>query len=204
MEKETSQLAKMGRKLVRERLDIFLPFALIALFIPWVETEGYEQVIMPVGAAFSLFGLYLRGWSMRYCGKAGAQEDGVKKLTCTGPYRIFRNPLYVANILIMSGLIVLSEVLWVLPAFIVYAGVRYNSIVKREEMALIVQFGDDYKEYCGRVRRWFPSKLLPLDQPRRGWGVVLKNESVEIACCAVGAAVLILKDVWLKSWIFGM
>ena len=117
MEEKATGLAKFGRKLVRERLDIFLPFAVIALFAPWGETEGFENLLIPIGAVISLGGLYLRGWSMRYCGKAGAQEDGVKKLTCTGPYRLFRNPLYVANIFIVTGLIVISEVLWILPAF---------------------------------------------------------------------------------------
>ena len=204
MEKEqASGITKFGRKLVRERLDIFLPFALIAVFWPWGETEGYEHVLLPVGAVLSLAGLYFRAWSMKYCGKAGASEDGVKKLTCTGPYRICRNPLYVANVLIVTGLLVVSEVLWVIPAFLVYACVRYNSIVKREEGALVIQFGEDFKEYCLQVPRWRPKLVLPLDRPRRGWGAVLRREAAEVACCAAGAAVLVTKDLWLAGWLLG-
>ena len=196
-------LAKIGRKLVRERLDIFLPFAVIAVLCPWGETEGYEHILIPVGALLSLAGLYFRAWSMKYCGKAGASEDGVKRLTDTGPYRICRNPLYVANILIVSGLLVISEVLWIIPAFLVYAWVRYNSIVKREEGALILQFGEEYEQYVKRVPRWGPKLVLPFDKPRRGWGVVLRREAAEIACCAAGAAVLLTKDLWLAQWLLG-
>ena len=134
---------------------------------------------------------------------AGASEDGVKKLTDTGPYRICRNTLYVANIFIVTGLLVISEVLWIIPAFLVYAWVRYNSIVRREEGALILQFGEEYEEYSRRVPRWRPRLVLPFDRPRRGWGVVLQREAAEIACCAAGTVVLITKDLWLAGWIFG-
>lgn len=202
-EKKASGIARLGRKLVRERLDIFLPFALIAVFWPWGETEGLEHILLPVGAIVSVCGLYLRIWSMKHCGKAGANEDGIKKLTVTGPYRICRNPLYVANILIVAGLLVISEVLWVIPAFFVYAAVRYDSIVRREEGALVIQFGDDYSDYCKQVHRWRPRFVLPLDKPRRGWRIVLRREAVEFACCLVGAAVLITKDRWLAGWLLG-
>jgi protein-S-isoprenylcysteine O-methyltransferase Ste14 len=202
-EEKPKGLAKLGRKLVRERLDIFLPFAIIAVFWPWGEVEGYEHILLPTGAALSLLGLYFRAWSMKHCGKAGASEDGVKKLTSTGPYRVCRNPLYVANILIVAGLLVVSEVLWVIPAFVVYAAMRYNSIVKREEGALVLQFGQEYEEYCSRVPRWYPRLVVPFDTPRRSWGTVLRREAVEIACCAAGAAILITKDIWLAKWILG-
>jgi protein-S-isoprenylcysteine O-methyltransferase Ste14 len=201
--KKPAGIAKIIRKLVRERLDIFLPFGIIAVLWPWGETEGYEHILWPVGAVISLGGLYLRAWSMKHCGKAGASEDGIKKLTVTGPYRVCRNPLYIANIMIVAGLLAISEVLWIIPAFFVYAWVRYNSIVKREEGALILQFGDDYKNYCREVPRWRPRFLFPMDKPRRGWGIVLRREAAEIVCCAVGAAVLMTKDLWLAGWILG-
>lgn len=194
-------IARFGRKLVRERLDIFLPFAIIALFCTWGETKGHERILWPVGAALSLSGLYLRGWAMRHCGKAGIAEDGVKTLTTSGPYNIFRNPLYVANTVIVVGLLLVSEVLWVIPAFVVYAGVRYHSIVKREERALIIQFGSDFEEYCKRVPRWRARLALPSGRAKRGWGSVLRKEAVEIACCGAGAAVLITKDTWLAGWV---
>lgn len=194
-------IARFGRKLVRERLDIFLPFAIIAIFCAWGETEGYEQILWPVGAALSLCGLYLRGWAMRHCGKAGIAENRIKTLTTSGPYNIFRNPLYVANTMMVVGLLLISEVLWVIPAFVVYAGVRYDSIVKREEGALILQFGKDFEQYCKRVPRWRPRLALPRGKARRGWGSVLRREAVEIACCVVGAVVLITKDTWLREWV---
>jgi len=136
---------------------------------------------------------------MKHCGKAGVSENKTKTLTTSGPYTIFRNPLYVANILIVMGLLVISEVLWIIPAFLVYAGIRYTSIIKREEGALKLQFGEDYESYCKRVHRWLPRLGLPAGKPKRGWRAVLAREAVEIACCAAGAGVLMTKDLWLRK-----
>jgi hypothetical protein len=81
--------------------------------------------------------------------------------------------------------------------------VRYNSIVQREEGSLIIQFGDDFKEYCSRVPRWRPRLVLPFDKPKRSWAKVLRREAVEVACCAAGALVLVTKDLRLAGWILG-
>jgi protein-S-isoprenylcysteine O-methyltransferase Ste14 len=196
-------MKRLGRYLVRERLDIFAPFAVIAVFWPWGETEGVEFVIIPAGAFLSLSGLFLRAWSMRHCGKAGASQDRIKRLTTTGPYHVCRNPLYLANMFIFTGLLVISEVLWVIPAFLTYAFVRYGSIIAREESAMSLQFGRDYEEYRGRVPRWRPRLALPVGSPRRTWGAVVGREAVQVAGCCAGAAILMTKDTWLASWILG-
>jgi protein-S-isoprenylcysteine O-methyltransferase Ste14 len=75
-------------------------------------------------------------------------------LVTDGPYRYSRNPLYLSLALLLTGAAVflgsLSPFL-VVPAFMAAITV---SFIRREEAALAAVFGDEYRGYCRRVRRW--------------------------------------------------
>lgn len=75
-------------------------------------------------------------------------------LIVDGPYRLSRNPLYLAMVLILLGvwlllgslspvIVVLLFVWWISTRFIV-----------KEEQHLEAQFGRTYLEYKAKVRRW--------------------------------------------------
>ncbi|MCQ4262274.1 isoprenylcysteine carboxylmethyltransferase family protein [Stutzerimonas stutzeri] len=71
-----------------------------------------------------------------------------------GPFRISRNPIYLADSLIYCGIALLWGSLWpwlLLPA-VVFSMQR--GVIVHEERLLTQLFGDDYRRYCGRVRRW--------------------------------------------------
>lgn len=71
-----------------------------------------------------------------------------------GPYAFSRNPIYVAFALIQMGLGLwadkLAVVLMVIPALAATSVL----IIAKEEEYLERKFGDVYREYMGRVRRW--------------------------------------------------
>lgn len=71
-----------------------------------------------------------------------------------GPYRLSRNPIYLADMIILAGCVLLfgalSAVL-VLPVF--WAAIQYRFILPEEEV-LRATFGTDYTDYCRDVRRW--------------------------------------------------
>lgn len=70
-----------------------------------------------------------------------------------GPFRISRNPLYLAAALLHLGLALTANALWplllLLPALVIV-----NVLIKREEGYLSRRFGVEYDEYRRRVRRW--------------------------------------------------
>jgi protein-S-isoprenylcysteine O-methyltransferase Ste14 len=75
-------------------------------------------------------------------------------LITTGPFRISRNPAYLAMALILFGSAVLmgSSVPFVFPVlFIVIIQVLF---IPDEERRLVEIFGEGYREYQQRVRRW--------------------------------------------------
>ena len=76
----------------------------------------------------------------------------------SGPFRVVRNPLYLGNWMIWSGLVVASRLLWMLPiAWAVFA-LQYGTMVIWEETRLRSMFGRQYERYARGVSRWVPGR----------------------------------------------
>jgi protein-S-isoprenylcysteine O-methyltransferase Ste14 len=71
-----------------------------------------------------------------------------------GPYRITRNPAYLAMALIYVGIALLSDALWVLVPLPVVLAVIDRTVIAREERYLERKFGDEYLGYKRTARRW--------------------------------------------------
>lgn len=75
-------------------------------------------------------------------------------LVTSGPYRLTRNPMYVGMAFLYAGLALLLGVIWalaLLPAVLLAVD---RIAIAREERYLEARFGEEYREYRGRVRRW--------------------------------------------------
>jgi protein-S-isoprenylcysteine O-methyltransferase Ste14 len=84
--------------------------------------------------------------------------DPPKEFVAAGPYRYTRNPMYVGNIIGGIGIGFLLQSGTYLVYVVVLAVVCHLYIVRSEEPALRVRFGDSYKDYCAKINRWLPSK----------------------------------------------
>lgn len=72
----------------------------------------------------------------------------------SGPFRFSRNPIYLADTLVYCGLAFLLASLWpwlLLPLLIVC---MQRTVIVHEEHLLKRLFGDEYRTYRRRVRRW--------------------------------------------------
>lgn len=75
-------------------------------------------------------------------------------LETSGLYEYSRNPQYVADIAILVGWFVVSASLWVLP--VVLAGIALLLLAPfAEEVWLEDHYGEDYRAYREKVRRYF-------------------------------------------------
>jgi protein-S-isoprenylcysteine O-methyltransferase Ste14 len=72
----------------------------------------------------------------------------------TGPYRFTRNPIYLGMVLGLIGLAIASNSLWLLLTLVPFVLVIRYGVVAREEAYLQRKFGDAYRRYRSRVRRW--------------------------------------------------
>jgi protein-S-isoprenylcysteine O-methyltransferase Ste14 len=130
---------------------ICLPY-IFALILNSFETEN-DWFNWPLGASIFLFGLFLRIWAQQHL----HYRLKVKKiLTTTGPYCFVRNPIYLGNILICLGLVVTSELLWLVPITFFYCFGIYSLVVRYEERHLTEKYGEPYRKYLLEVPRWLP------------------------------------------------
>ncbi|PAW75625.1 MAG: hypothetical protein B9S32_17485 [Verrucomicrobia bacterium Tous-C9LFEB] len=75
-------------------------------------------------------------------------------LILTGAYRFSRNPLYVAGVLLLLAIFVLTALPYFAMGPVVFAWIINGWVIPREEANLREQFGAAYGDYCARVRRW--------------------------------------------------
>lgn len=75
-------------------------------------------------------------------------------LVTQGPFALSRNPIYVSDWFVYLGVTILLGTLWPLVfAPLVWAVMRFG-VIAHEEAHLLAKFGDEYRAYQARVRRW--------------------------------------------------
>lgn len=77
-----------------------------------------------------------------------------RTLVTTGVYRWTRNPVYLAFFFMYGGIGIAVRSPWVLIFMLPLAILIRYGVVAREEAYLERRFGDAYRDYRGRVRRW--------------------------------------------------
>jgi protein-S-isoprenylcysteine O-methyltransferase Ste14 len=75
-------------------------------------------------------------------------------LVVDGVYRRTRNPLYLGTTLVYLGLSVAAGSLWAIVLVVPLLWVINVGVIAREERYLERKFGDAYRGYKARVRRW--------------------------------------------------
>ena len=91
-------------------------------------------------------------WSTASFGSDTTTESAT--LHVDGPYRITRNPMYVAWTLLVVGTGLFLGSWWLLGAALLASVVTHWRVVLGEEAVLLGRFGDEYEAYRRTVRRW--------------------------------------------------
>ena len=89
--------------------------------------------------------------------KSGTHVDPRKpalKIIEAGPFRLSRNPMYLSLVLILAALSILQLSIWFLLSCLGLWFVLDRKAVIAEEAYLEAKFGDLYRDYKSRVRRW--------------------------------------------------
>ena len=79
---------------------------------------------------------------------------GADHLVTKGPYSISRNPIYVANVLLVCGLAIVLGNSWMFATAALMAIAIHHLAIKREEAHLELRFGKAWRDYRKKVRRW--------------------------------------------------
>lgn len=173
-----------------------IPF-LVAMVIfarpTWVSLVAGGLVVL-LGEAIRLWGVSIVGAETRTTGTVGGTY-----LVTSGPFAHVRNPLYVGNMLMYTGIGIMSLALfpWLPLAALVWFAIQYYLIVTREEEYLAERFGDAYADYRGAVRRFLPRIVpyrSPAPSPKRlnlAEGLVSERRTLQ-AVALVAAALIVL------------
>jgi len=115
-----------------------------------------------------------------YIQRGGANKHlAAPKLVCEGFYAHSRNPMYVGNALLLTGLAVIYNSRWVYVIALPLAFACLLSIVRAEEDFLVAKFGREYEDYCRRVNRFLPNPRglrATMSGMRFDWRRVLRKE----------------------------
>ena len=135
-------------------IQIFVDiFTFPADFIP----QPYNLVgilLIPVGMLLVIWANYTLLRIGRIGLKAREPMQTPSNLVLVGPFRYSRNPLYLGVLIMALGLtIVWSGLVMLLGSIAIYIVFRYV-FIKREEIILEEEFGEEYRDFKNRVRRW--------------------------------------------------
>lgn len=110
-----------------------------------------------LGSALALAALGLGSWALLTFRRGGTTPEpngAPTALLTTGPFRLTRNPLYLALSTLQAGLGLLLDSAWVLLGAPLLALLLDGLVISREEARLRSRFGAAYEAYVRRVRRW--------------------------------------------------
>lgn len=120
-----------------------------------IDREG--QAAIAIMVALIAVGIMLAAavWFFRYQTTVNPlSPERASRLITQGPFALSRNPIYLAD-----AFLLVAWMVWVgnpagiimLPAFVLYL-THYQ--IRPEEQALASRFGEEYRAYCRRTRRW--------------------------------------------------
>ena len=154
-----AEMADTARVVIRPPLAWGI--AIIAgLALRWLAPQPFLPAGLPsgwLGAAVFALALALFAWAIVTITRAGSNVPTNRPTTSivvSGPYRFTRNPIYLGMFLGLIGLAIAFDDLWLLLMLVPFALVIRYGVVAREEAYLERKFGDVYRGYRARVRRW--------------------------------------------------
>ena len=122
---------------------------------PWLIPDG--SGLRMAGLALVLAGVALTIWAATTFGRAHTTVvpwEQVNAMVTTGPFQLSRNPIYLADAIAYLGGTLLIQSWWPLLALPPVLLVIRRKVIDREEHYLTERFGDAYRDYQLRVRRW--------------------------------------------------
>ena len=125
---------------------------------PLVSTQMFfhSNAIAWIGVGLCFIGLLVLVGSLVSFGRSfrvGIDVEKPDKLVTTGVFAISRNPIYVGFALVLVGQFLVFPN-WIPLAYLAAGVLLFHRQVLREEGFMRQQYGEDYAEYCRRVRRY--------------------------------------------------
>lgn len=137
---------------------VFLSAILLGIALNQVWSFSFvPSTFSLLGPLFILCAVLLFLFSLREFRAAGTSVRGSERSTTivrTGPYRFSRNPIYLSFILLVLGLAVWLNDVWLLVTLVPAVAFMVAVVIPLEEQFLERNFYEQYSSYKATVRRW--------------------------------------------------
>lgn len=135
----------------------FLVFGAVLQFAsPYPVLSDWLRAVLALPAIVSGMALLASASrSFRTAGTGSRVHWPARVLVTAGPYRYSRNPMYLSMSLIYLGLAFAMNSLWALLLMVPLHLLLHVDVIQAEEASLEARFGEAYRRYSHRVRRWF-------------------------------------------------
>jgi protein-S-isoprenylcysteine O-methyltransferase Ste14 len=194
---------ELGNILFKYRSFTPVPLIVLVFVIFKPANLGEKNIFINLcGLILSLCGEFIRVIAVGYAHSGTSGRESFLKadaLNTTGIYSLVRNPLYIGNFLIFSGLLVVFANIWAEVVVAVFLIVQYYFIILSEEDFLRKGYGKVYEDYCGRVRRVIPvfMKYEKASNPFNLRKVIFKESD-----SVFNLLVMYLLVIVYKEWVF--
>ena len=113
--------------------------------------------LRPAGVVIGALGAAILGSGLTGFLRAGTDPEPWKKdtaLVTSGLYRFTRNPMYLGMVTLQLGTALFLQNIGGLLSVPLAILLIDRLVIAREEPHLLATFGEHYRSYCTRVRRW--------------------------------------------------
>jgi protein-S-isoprenylcysteine O-methyltransferase Ste14 len=131
----------------------------------WMPLQATGALLLMLSVGASTWALGKMGWprlllaAALFRPGAGAEENHIpQQLVVEGPYRFVRNPIYVLDVGVIFGTVLLTGSWWLVILTAVYV-LQLRAQVNAEERELKARFGATYDRYCRLVPRFVPLRV---------------------------------------------
>lgn len=158
-------------------LIFLLGLAVIAMPRPahallgWYGSVGSDEIFSILGALLAISGIAVRALVIGfiYVKRAGeGKRIHAEELFRDGLFAHTRNPLYVGNLLVVTGVIATMNLNFYWLVMLPFFFFIYYSIILAEEEFLEKKFGKQYADYIATVNRLIPGNLAKLKSSFQG------------------------------------
>lgn len=125
-----------------------LALAYILVLAIFAEPGGLVELYW-TGFTIAGIGMLIRLWASGHVKKN-------KELATDGPYAYVRHPLYVGNILMLTGFCIASQLWWSIPVMLAFLWFYYPTAIQYEDYKLHKKFGEQWEQWAPNTRALLP------------------------------------------------
>lgn len=183
----------LGAWLFRQRS--WLPVPLAVALLAATQANPHESLTHALGLTLAAGGEMIRLWAVRHIGVISrTRSDRTGPLITSGPYAWIRNPLYLGNWFLWSGVALFAGVPWMLPLVWCAFAFIYSNISTWEQ-GLLRQRQPAYADYFLRTPAW-----IPVRRGSTGTDEVARFEWRDVLFWERGSLLALLAMIALIVW----